>query len=129
MQINISSPYIPLFFDSLKERIRATLEPLDHHSGDEIRIINVLLSDVNGPKGGGQDKVCRLQARILNHPSVNSEGRHSDLIVAIRQAACRMDRALSSLLDTTRNRNPKSQRGVTMAAYVDNLPVAEEVNA
>jgi len=128
MQINISSPHIPLYFDSLKELIRNTMEPLDHHSGEEIRIINVHLSDVNGPKGG-QDKVCRLQARILNHPSVNSEGRNSDLIAAIRLAAHRMDRALSSLLDATRNRNPKSHRERLMAAYVDNLPAAVEVNA
>jgi ribosome-associated translation inhibitor RaiA len=128
MQINISSPHIPLNFDSLKEHIRATLEPLDHHFGYEIRSINVRLSDVNGPKGG-QDKVCHLQARILNHPSVNSEGRHCDLSAAIRLAARRMDRALSSMLDATRNRNPKSHREGLMAAHVDNLPVTEEVNA
>jgi ribosome-associated translation inhibitor RaiA len=126
MQIDISSPHIPLY-DSLKEYIWATLEPLDHHSGDGIRIINVRLSDVNGPKGG-QDKVCRLQARILNQPSVNSEGRDSDLGVAIRLAARRMDRALSSVIDVTRNRNPKSHRDLVAAAYADNLPVAEEIN-
>jgi hypothetical protein len=40
-----------------------------------------------------------------------------------------MDRALSSMLDSTRNRNPKSHREGLMPAYEDNLPVAEEVNA
>jgi len=127
MQIDISSPHIPLY-NSLKEYIRATLEPLDHHSGDGIRIVNVRLSDVNGPKGG-QDKVCHLQARILNHPTVNSEGRHSDLGVAIRLAARRMDRALSFVLDVTRNRNPKSHREVVVPAYVDNFPMVEKVNS
>jgi ribosome-associated translation inhibitor RaiA len=127
MQIEISSPHIPLF-DSLKERIRNTLEPLDLHSRDGIRMINVRLSDVNGPKGG-QDKVCRLQARIVNHPSVNSEGRHADLGVAIRMAARRMDRALSSVFDVTRNRNPKSHREAVDAAFAEYLPVTEEVTA
>lgn len=107
MQIDISSPHIPLS-ESLKEHVRATLAPLAVHSGDGIRIINVRLSDVNGPKGG-QDKVCRLQARIINHPSVNTEGRHSELDAAIRQAARRMDRVLASVFDLTRNRNPKSR--------------------
>ena len=126
MQIEISSPHIPLF-DSLKAHIRATLEPLDHHSGDGIRIINVRLSDVNGPKGG-LDKVCRIQARILNHPSVSSEGRHSDPYVAVRLAARRMDRVLSSILDVTRNRNPKSHREALDMAHAEDLPEAAEVN-
>jgi ribosome-associated translation inhibitor RaiA len=126
MQIQISSPHIPLL-DSLKDNILAILEPLEHHSGDGIRIINVHLSDANGPKGG-QDKVCRLQARIFFHPSVSSEGRHSDIDVAIRLAARRMDRALSSVIDVTRNRNPKSHHKTVTAAYAGNLPVAEEVN-
>lgn len=127
MQINISSPHIPLDFESFKEHIRNKLEPLDHHLEYEIRIINVHLTDVNGPKGG-HDKVCRLQAHILNHPSINSEGRHGDLIVAIGMAARRMDRALSSVLDVTRNRNPKSHHERVTAAYENPISVAEEVN-
>jgi ribosome-associated translation inhibitor RaiA len=64
--------------------------------------------DVNGPKGG-VDMVCRIQARIDNHFSINTEGRHTDLYAAITLAAHRMERSIGSILDASRVRNPNSR--------------------
>jgi ribosome-associated translation inhibitor RaiA len=81
---------------------------LDLHYGDHLRDVKVRLLDVNGPKGG-VDMVCRIQARIDNHFSINTEGRHTDLYAAITLATDRMERSIGSILDASHVRNPKSR--------------------
>ena len=110
MQIDTFSPHFPVTA-ALKGHIRTCFENLIRHYKDRIRIMKVRLADVNGPKGG-EDKVCHLQVEVEHHPSVNTEGRHTDLYAAITLAALRMERSLSHVLDGTRTRNPNSRHAM-----------------
>ncbi len=94
--------------EAMASHIAIRLNQLEHRFGDHVSSMAVRLTDINGPKGG-DDKVCRLQARIVNHPSINTEGRHADIYTAIAQATHRMERTLGSVLDESRARNPKSR--------------------
>lgn len=94
--------------EAMASHISMHLKHLEHRFGDPLRSMAVRLTDVNGPKGG-DDKVCRLQARLENHPSINTEGRHTDIYTAIAQATHRMERTLGAVLDESRSRNPKSR--------------------
>ena len=114
MRTEILSPHWCVT-EALAGHITTRLEHLEHRFGDRVHSIAVRLADVNGPKGG-EDKVCRLQAQIENHPSINTEGRSADIYTAISQAAHRLERALGAVIDETRTRNPKSRHS---AASID----------
>jgi ribosome-associated translation inhibitor RaiA len=107
MRTEITSPHWPVT-TALAGHIQARVDHLDARSGDRVRSLTVHLADVNGPKGG-EDKVCHLLARIDCHPSINIEGRHTDLYLAISLAVRRMERSLGEVLDERRTRNPKSR--------------------
>ncbi len=107
MLCDIFSPHFPVT-EALNGHIRASFKNILLHYEDRIRIMKVRLTDVNGPKGG-EDKVCRLQVQVDHHPSVNTEGRHTDLYSAITLAVHRMERSLAPMLDETRTRNPNSR--------------------
>jgi putative sigma-54 modulation protein len=107
MRTEITSLHWPVT-DALQGHIHACLAHLETRFGDRIKEIEIRLLDVNGPKGG-EDKVCRIQARIDKHPSFHTEGRNGDLYQAINLAVRRMERALESVLDGTRTRNPKAR--------------------
>lgn len=94
--------------EAMADHISIRLKHLEHRFGDHVNSMAVRLTDINGPKGG-DDKVCRLQARVENHPSINTEGRHTDIYTAIAQATHRMERSLGSILDESRSRNPRSR--------------------
>ena len=107
MQADISSSHI-IISEPLQRHLVNGLQRLDLHYGDHLRDVKVRLLDVNGPKGG-VDMVCRIQARIDKHFSINAEGRHTDLYAAITLAADRMERSIGSILDASHVRNPKSR--------------------
>lgn len=96
--------------EAMAGHIALRMDHLERRFGDRVLSMAVRLGDVNGPKGG-DDKVCRLRARLENHPSINTEGRHPDIYAAIAQATHRMERTLGSVLDESRSRNPKSRHG------------------
>jgi len=107
MRTEITSPHWPVT-EALAGHITTRMDHLEHRFGEQVRSMAIRLTDVNGPRGG-EDKVCRLQARIENHPSIHTEGRHADLYTAITQAVHRMERTLGSVLDGSRTRNPRSR--------------------
>ncbi len=104
MRIEITSPNWPLT-DALVDHVNGCMEHLQTRFDGRLRSMEIRLADANGPKGG-DDKVCRLQAQIDNHHSVNTESIHADLYLAIKQASRRMERSLASVLDVTRMRKP-----------------------
>src|SRR5437764_12885157 len=54
-----------------------------------IREIDVVLRDVNGPRGG-VDKLCRITARLRHGGSLAIEEKSTSFITAIRAAARRL---------------------------------------
>jgi len=125
MQTEISSPRWPVS-KALAGHIQDRVQHLESRSGDRVRSLAFHLTDVNGPKGG-EDKVCHLRARIDSHPSINTEGRHTDLYIAINLASRRMERSLGEVLDESRTRNPKSRHNARSLGQPKASPPSEDI--
>jgi ribosomal subunit interface protein len=77
-----------------ERRLRFALACFDNH----IQRIVVLLSDINGPRGG-VDKRCQLRIVLDGMPDVVIQDTEADLYVAIDRAANRAGRTLVRKLD------------------------------
>ena len=62
-------------------------------TGGRLRKLVVVLSDINGPRGG-IDKRCKIQVQLAGGKGVVIEDTEADLYVAIDRAAERADRAV-----------------------------------
>jgi ribosome-associated translation inhibitor RaiA len=62
----------------------------------------VQLMDINGPRGG-EDKVCRMEVRLLPRGSVFVEDSDAELLVAVDRAADRAATAIVRALERTRD--------------------------
>ena len=80
----------------------------------------VLLSDINGPRGG-VDKRCKIQVKLGGGRDVIIEDTEADLYAAIDRAADRADRALVRQVERTRDfareRMPAQLDNMGTAAY------------
>lgn len=63
---------------------------------DRLTRLEVHISDVNGPKGGGDDITCRIEARPRGGDPVTVSAQAGEVEVAARQASSKM----VSLLDS-----------------------------
>ena len=79
--------------DQAERRLRFALGSL---SG-QIRSINMLLDDQNGPRGG-IDKRCKLRVVLDAQPAMVIEQQESDVYVAIDRASERASRTLARRL-------------------------------
>jgi len=79
--------------------------------GDKLRNVNVVLSDLNGPKGG-LDQRCLLTADIVGATkTLTAEVCDTDPYAAVSRAADRMGRRIRDQLDRSRsNRRSTSIR-------------------
>lgn len=68
-----------------------------------IGTITVRLEDLNGPKGG-EDKRCRMDARLEGQQAVVAEAVDADLYTAIATAAERLGRAVARSLSRSLDR-------------------------
>lgn len=81
-----------------------------------IQRVDVYLADLNGPKGG-EDKRCRLVARLLRSGVVTVEDRDAELTVVIDRAAERLARTVQRKLERRqtasfgRNGEPELTKG------------------
>ena len=62
-------------------------------AGIGTRKLAVVLSDINGPRGGN-DKRCKIQVQLVGGKDLVIEDTEADMYVAIDRAAERADRAL-----------------------------------
>ena len=83
--------------------------------GARIRRVEVLLTDVNGPRGG-VDKTCRIVARIVPRGEVRVEAADVGVEAAVSRAAERISRRVSTELERRR-----TTRGVRAAPYADGI--------
>jgi len=71
---------------------------------DQITRVEVHLSDVNGPKGGQDDKHCLLEARLKGHLPIAVTHQASTLEQAVDGAANKMKRSIESDLGRQQDR-------------------------
>lgn len=88
--------------------------------GARIRRVEVVLTDVNGPRGG-VDTRCQIVARIVPRGEVRAEVTDLGVEVAVRRAAERISRRTSTELERRR-----TTRGVRAASHTDGIGRLED---
>jgi putative sigma-54 modulation protein len=89
---------------------------------DHVHRISVVLSDINGPRGG-EDKRCRIQVAVPGTADVVVDDTQSDLYVAIDRAVDRAGRTLERRLARQRQYRHSRPRDILAAAT---SPVAQD---
>jgi len=120
VRLMISSRHFPADRDLRREidrQLRSVMGPV----GTAVDDVEVYLTDVNGPRGG-EDKHCRIVARLPSGPPVVVSRTHRDALAAVGRAASVCRRSVRTRLKrrwSGRGRAPR--RGV---AGPDGGPVA-----
>lgn len=101
MKIHVRSKQV-----GLDETVRAYIERrlqfnLGRYSPRILRV-TVQIVDPNGPRGG-EDKVCRIEVRLLPTGSIFVEDTDADLQVAVDRAADRTARSVSRAIERARD--------------------------
>ncbi|WP_396587174.1 HPF/RaiA family ribosome-associated protein [Bermanella sp. R86510] len=69
----------------------------------QVKRVNVMLSDINGPKGG-EDKHCQMLVKIDGQDDVVIEDVHTTLYAAVDRAADRASQTVTKRLDKLRHK-------------------------
>ncbi|EAR07664.1 HPF/RaiA family ribosome-associated protein [Reinekea blandensis] len=96
MQIEIRSKNIDMT-PSLRDYVRRRLSFALGARAGQIQRVQVMLSDINGPKGGN-DKHCRILVNVPYIKDVVIEDCQTELKGAIDRAAARTSRTLTKRL-------------------------------
>lgn len=87
--------------EHVERRLGFAIDRARHHVGR----ISVILSDVNGPRGG-DDKRCRIQVAVSGAADVVVDDTQADLCVAIDRAVGRAGRTLARRVSRQQQRQP-----------------------
>jgi ribosomal subunit interface protein len=101
--------------DGLHDHVERRLQFALSWIGDEARTIRVCLFDVNGPRGGN-DQRCRIEIPVRGLAEVIVEDGEADLYIAIDRAADRAERTLARRLERLREHRQRSQETEQAAA-------------
>lgn len=101
-----TSPLVPIHIRpgnlrtsaAIESRIHQKLDGVLRHFGAQMTAVEVYFEDVNGPKRGGDDVRCTIEARVIGRRSLVVTARTSDLYAAIDIASRRLESALSSVV-------------------------------
>lgn len=121
MQIDIQSRSLQLT-GSLLEHVAQRVRDLLAHARDHIRNVKVQLIDINGPRGG-RDQRCVIQVKLNRLPVVVTEETQVDVRLAIDRALDRAGRSVKRRLERPRDRRrgtPRKQSQLNLASV--NLP-------
>ncbi|SBS31994.1 Sigma 54 modulation protein / S30EA ribosomal protein [Marinomonas spartinae] len=83
---------------SLKAYVKRRLNFALNSRYDNIQRVTVMLTDVNGPKGG-EDKHCQVLVKINGQKEVVINERQADMYYAIDSAATRTGRTVSRRIE------------------------------
>jgi putative sigma-54 modulation protein len=100
VQIHVRSKQVEMD-EAVRIHIEHRLEQSLGRHAARIRRVSALIVDVNGPRGG-EDKVCRLEIRLLPTGSLFVEDTDADLYAAVSRAAERAARAVTRAVERTR---------------------------
>ena len=114
MRIEIQARGVALA-DGLREHVERRLQFALSWIGDEVRTIRVCLFDVNGPRGGN-DQRCRIEITMRGLAQVVVEDGEADRYVAIDRAADRAERTLARRLGRLREHRQRRLETVQAAA-------------
>jgi hypothetical protein len=88
----------------LTAQIEALVAGTLEQFADRISRVQVHLGDENGPKGGGNDKRCMMEARLDGRPPIAVTQQASTLDEAMDGAAAKLHRSIDSMLGRLNDR-------------------------
>lgn len=109
MTFDIRSMYLTLD-DNVLNHIRLRIEHVLNRFAHYIRRGRIVLSDVNGPKGGA-DKRCVVQLRLRGAPDIIIEETGVDLLSVIGRVTDRLDVAVVRAVERPRCSRRFEHRG------------------
>ena len=98
MQIQIRTDQHVQHDASVVRHVETVLGSALGRFGEQITRIEVHLRDANGPRGGGHDRMCMIEARPAGRPPVAVTGRADTVAAAVSGAARKMQGLLRSAL-------------------------------
>lgn len=94
MQIQINSGPDITVSEALADHLRKRLGTIEERFGDRLTRIEAYFADVNGPKGGEENKQCKLEARPRGLDPVAAEGLDESAYDAVNTAVERLEKVL-----------------------------------
>ena len=94
MQVQFNSDSSVMGTENVAERIEAQLREKIGRFEDRLTRLEIHVRDENGAKGGGDDKVCVLEARISGEAPVSVTAKSGDVDSAAREAGTKLAKLL-----------------------------------
>jgi ribosomal subunit interface protein len=95
------------FSDALREHVAQRLGAAMSRFSTRIGRARVWVSDLNGPRHGEFDKVCRIVAEVSPRGQLVAEARADDPYAAVSQAAARLHAEVRRAIDRRRRRRER----------------------
>jgi len=105
MQIQLNSDSSVAVDQSVSEETHSILRGQLDRFATHLTRLEVHLSDINGERGGGDDKRCLLEARPSGRDPVVVTHDGPSIALATRGAAQKMNRLLTSLFGRLENKH------------------------
>ena len=119
MKINVQSRGFKLS-KSLYRRVNAKLRRILHRYGDQITHADVMLQDVNGPKGG-EDMKCLINIRVSKSKSIVVQETAADLYDAVNTCAQRVTRTIERHFDRSRRQSRRREKGYLLRSADESM--------
>lgn len=105
---------------AIEKRVHAAMSRLSR----DVEAIDVVVRDVNGPKGG-VDQFVRLTAHLRGLPAITVSDCHQNVLGAATRCAQRLSQSVRRQVDRFRQRRDATPMSGSLAAS-DELPAANE---
>lgn len=102
MKVQVKARHFALTKE-LKQYVKRRLQFALGSQSEQVKRVEVMLSDINGPKGG-EDKSCKILLKIKGQEDVVVDDVQSHLYSAIDRAAGRASRTVSKRVTRLRDK-------------------------
>jgi ribosomal subunit interface protein len=106
MTIETRQTNVP-FSDALREHVAQRLGAALARFSSRVGRARVWVRDLNGPRHGEFDKVCRIVAEVSPSGQLVAEARADDPYAAVSQAAARLHGAMRRAIDRRHRRRDR----------------------
>ena len=94
MQVHINPGTAAHVSKALSDFLQEELGKVEKRFGDSVTRLEAYYADVNGPKGGADNKQCRLEARPKGMDPLTAEARSESAYDATKEAVDRLEKVL-----------------------------------
>jgi ribosome-associated translation inhibitor RaiA len=107
MEINVNTDNTIDRHQGLDERVREAVESSIGRFGEQVRRVDVHLSNQNGQKHEDGDNYCMMEARVSGYEPVVVHAHAENLHLSISSATSKLKRALDSALGRLADKNKR----------------------